>query len=85
MEKEMRKTNDTELTSKTHNSKASLEVRELTSKLNHATLDDHGTLADSELGAVTGGTKAKGSGSGSWFEALAQAWGNALDAKAASL
>ena len=31
-----------------------------TSKLNHATLDDHGTLADSELGAVTGGTKAKG-------------------------
>lgn len=54
-----------------------------TSKLNHATLDDHGTLADSELGAVTGGTKAKGSGS--WFEALAQAWGNALDAKAASL
>ena len=26
-----------------------------TSKLNHATLDDHGTLADSELDAVSGG------------------------------
>jgi hypothetical protein len=56
-----------------------------TSNLFHATLDDHGTLADSELDAVSGGTKAKGSGSGTWFEALAQAWGNALDAKAASL
>jgi bacteriocin-like protein len=54
-----------------------------TSKLNHATPDDHGTLVDSELGAVAGGTKAKGSGS--WSEALAQAWGNALDANAASL
>ena len=55
------------------------------SKTNDTPSLDHGTLADSELGAVTGGTKAKGSGSGSWFEALAQAWGNALDAKAASL
>jgi hypothetical protein len=39
-------------------------------------------LADSGLSAVTGGTKAKGSGSASFFEALAQAWGKALDAKA---
>ena len=27
-----------------------------TSKLNHAALEDHGILADSELAAVTGGT-----------------------------
>ena len=52
------------------------------SKLGRAKLEDR-ALADSELEAVTGGTKAKGSGT--WFEALAQAWGNALDAKAASL
>ena len=55
-----------------------------TPNFSHGT-KDHGTLADSELDAVSGGTKAKGSGSGTWFEALAQAWGNALDAKAASL
>ena len=53
-----------------------------TSKLDHAKLENR-ALANSELDAVTGGTKAKGSGT--WFEALAQAWGNALDAKAASL
>ena len=51
-----------------------------TLKFGHAKLEDR-ALADSELDAVTGGTKAQGS----WFEALAQAWGNALDAKAASL
>ena len=27
-----------------------------TSNLDHSTLDDHGTLADTELDAVTGGT-----------------------------
>jgi hypothetical protein len=53
-----------------------------TSKLDHAKLE-YRVLADSELDVVSGGTKAKGSGS--WFEALAQAWGCALDAKAASL
>jgi len=41
-----------------------------TSKLNHATLDDHGTLADSELGAVTGGTKASGHTAGGSIGAL---------------
>jgi type VI protein secretion system component Hcp len=39
-----------------------------TSKLNHATLDDHDTLADSELGAVTGGTKAGGEASASFHD-----------------
>jgi hypothetical protein len=37
-------------------------------------------LANTELDAVTGGTKANGSAS--FFEALAQAWGNALDKQA---
>ncbi len=50
---------------------------------NLVALEGRRPLANSELDAVTGGTKAKGSGT--WFEALAQAWGNALDAKAASL
>ena len=34
---------------------------------------------NSLLGAATGGT---GGGTGSWFEAMADAWGKALDAKA---
>jgi hypothetical protein len=49
-----------------------------TSKLGHAKLEDR-ALADIELGAVTGGTKAKGSDS-SWFVALAKAMGQAADA-----
>ena len=50
---------------------------------NLATLEDHDALADNELDAVTGGTKRKESGS--FFEALAHAWGEALDKKAASV
>jgi hypothetical protein len=38
---------------------------------------DHGTLADSELDAVTGGTKDQGS----WFVALATALGKAANAQ----
>jgi hypothetical protein len=45
-------------------------------------LEDRGTLADSELDAVTGGTKDKGSAS--WLEALARAMGKAMDAQAQS-
>jgi hypothetical protein len=48
-----------------------------TSKLNHAALEDHGILADSELAAVTGGTNAQGS----WFVALATALGKAANAQ----
>jgi len=40
-------------------------------------------LADSELDACTGGSKRQGSGS--FFEALAHAWGDALDKQAASV
>jgi hypothetical protein len=45
--------------------------------------EDHRKLGDAALDAVVGGTKAKGSAS--FFEALAQAWGNALDEKAARI
>ena len=55
-----------------------------------ATLEDHDTLADSELDAVTGAWNAvgamtgaaaggKGKGSGSWLEALAIAMGHAMN------
>ena len=57
-----------------------------------ATLEDHDTLADSELDAVTGAWNAvgvvtgavtggggKGNGSGSWLEALAIAMGHAMN------
>ena len=64
----MSKTNDTHKTNDTP-------------KLGHGMLEDHGTLADSELGAVTGGTTAKGSNS--WLLALAKAMGKAEDAAAA--
>jgi hypothetical protein len=53
---------------------------------NAATLNEHTKdrpLADSELGAVTGGTKRQDTGS--FFEALAHAWGEALDQNAASV
>ena len=46
-------------------------------------LVDHCPLADRELIAVIGGTKA--TSSGSFFEALARAWGQALDTQAATL
>jgi len=47
-----------------------------TPNFSHGT-KDHGTLADSELDAVTGGTKAQGS----WFVALATALGKAANAQ----
>ena len=57
-----------------------------TTMTNATTLNEHSEdrpLADNELDAVTGGTKRKESGS--FFEALAHAWGEALDKKAASV
>jgi hypothetical protein len=53
---------------------------------NATTLNEHGEdrpLADSELDAVTGGTERQDSGS--FFVALAHAWGEALDKKATSV
>jgi hypothetical protein len=47
-----------------------------TLKFGHAKLEDR-ALADSELDAVTGGTKAQGS----WFVALATALGKAANAQ----
>ena len=47
-----------------------------TPNFSHGT-KDHGILADSELDAVTGGTKAQGS----WFVALATALGKAANAQ----
>ena len=61
----MSKTNDTHKTNDTP-------------KLGHGMLKDHGPLADSELGAVTGGTKAQGS----WFVAVATALGKAANQEA---
>jgi hypothetical protein len=53
-----------------------------------ATLEDHDTLADTELDVVTGawnavehGAGGKGNGSGSWLEALAIAMGQAMNAR----
>jgi hypothetical protein len=69
----MSKTNDTK------------KIRELT--------EDHRPLADSELDAVTGGffadyvkqllanSEPKANGSGSWFEALATALGQAMNSR----
>ena len=57
-------------------------------------LEDHRPLADSELDAVTGGffadyvkqllanSEPKANGSGSWFEALATAMGQAMNLRA---
>jgi hypothetical protein len=43
-------------------------------------------LPEEELGAVAGGeTKAKSNGHGSFFEALAKAWGDALNKQADAL
>ena len=55
----MRKTNDTELTSKTHNSKASLEVRELKDELSDAELN---TVSGGGFDAVPVGNKKGGGG-----------------------
>jgi hypothetical protein len=47
-----------------------------------ASFEDHNTLADNELDAMTGGTKAKGSDS--WLGMLAKAIGHAAGAQAAN-
>ena len=59
-----------------------------TSDLSDGTFEDHDTLADTELDAVTGafysvehGAGGKGNGSGSWLEALAIAMGQAMNAQ----
>ena len=73
-------------------------MEKIMSKANHtsrvATLEDHDTIEDTELDAVTSGNAVSGAvtgavagctkanGSGSWLEALAKAMGQAMDAQA---